>query len=222
MPLDSYGVLSGTLHRHFRDRPGSTGSRSRVHLEVDAPAGRYRCAVDVAGPPSAGGVRWKVFVLAASILEPVPAMGPGYHELSMSRGSGALDLQRHPALADRRARLFRSRPPAWLQGLRDRLHPPRPWVAGSPLDAAEALESVLVPGREVLVFGAPVDQGLGMRDVHQNQGAPAGSRWWPENGTWQDGAVLTRRPDGRYDVFLSRFSGQADHTDADGRPVTGP
>jgi uncharacterized protein YukJ len=25
-----------------------------------------------------------------------------------------------------------------------------------------------------------------MHNVHQNQGDPAGSQWWPENGTWQD------------------------------------
>ncbi|MFH7595627.1 DUF2278 family protein [Streptomyces racemochromogenes] len=219
MPLDSYGVLSGTLHRHFRDGPGTTGHRFHVNLEVDAPAGRYHCAVDVDGERAATGVQWKVFTLAPSILDPVPAMGPGYHELSMSRGSGALDHQRHPALVDRPGFLFLRHPPAWLQGLLDRLHPPRPWVSGSRLEAAAALESLLVPGREVLVFGTPLDHGLGMRDVHQNQGAPHGSRWWAENGTWQDGAVLTRRPDGWYDVFLSRFADQLEPTDAEGRPT---
>ncbi|MEU3915383.1 MULTISPECIES: DUF2278 family protein [unclassified Streptomyces] len=218
MPLDSYGVLSGTLHRHFRDQPDTTGRPFRVHLEVDAPAGRYRCAVDVAGERAATGVRWTVFPLAASILDPVPKMGPGYHELSMSCGSGALDHLRHPALADRPGFLFPRRPPARLQALLDRLHPPHPWVPGSGADAARALESVLVPGREVLVFGEPLADGLGMRNVHRNQGDPYGSPWWPDNGVWQDGAVLTRRPDGRYDAFLHKFAGQADRTDANGRP----
>ncbi len=30
---------------------------------------------------------------------------------------------------------------------------------------------------------------------------------------------MTRRPDGRFDVFLNKFSGQKDHTDAEGHPI---
>ncbi|MGW5851772.1 DUF2278 family protein [Streptomyces sp. NPDC055254] len=218
MPLDAYGVLSGTLHRHFRDRPDDQGQWFHVNLEVDGPAGRYRCAVDVDSKQSSTGVQWKVFTLAPSVLEPVPALAPGYHDLSMASGSGALDYLRHPALVDRPGCLFVRRPPAWMRALRDRLRPPRPWNSGSNLDAARALEAVLVPGRPVLIFGEPFDQGLGMHNIHQNQGDPYGSRWWDDNGTWQDGATLTRRPDGWYDVFLNKFSSQADRTDDAGHP----
>lgn len=219
MPLDAYGVLSGTLHRHFRDRPDTQGRWFHVNLEVDAPAGRYRCAVDVDSNQSATGVQWKVFTLAPSVLEPVPALAPGYHDLSPSSGSGALDHLRHPALVDRPGCLFVRRPPDWLRQFLDRLNPPRPWVSGTNLDAAAALEPLLVPGRPVLIFGEPFDQGLGMHNIHQNQGDPYGSRWWDDNAVWQDGATLTRRPDGWYDVFLNKFSSQADRTDADGHPA---
>ncbi|WP_411102867.1 DUF2278 family protein [Streptomyces sp. cmx-4-9] len=219
MPLDDYGVLSGTLHRRDRDQPDALGRWSRVRFEVDAPEGRHHCAVDVDSAEPSVGIRWKVFTLAASVLEPVPALPPGYHRLATSSGSGALDLLRHPALVDRPGRLFPRRPPAWLQHLRDRLSPPRPWVGGSPLDATGAVEAVLVPGRRILVFGRPYGQGPGMRDIHQNQGDPPGSPWWTQNGIWQDGAVLTRRPDGRYDVFVSAFSDQADQTDTNGHPA---
>ncbi|MFD0358341.1 DUF2278 family protein [Streptomyces sp. NPDC127110] len=219
MPLDSYGVLSGTLHRSFRDQPDTQGHWFHVNLEVDAPAGRYRCAVDVDGKQSTTGVQWKVFTLAASVLDPVPSLPPGYHELSMTSGSGALDYLRHPGLQHRPGCVFIVRPPAWLQDLLNRLNPPRPWISGSNLDAAEALEPILVPGREVMVFGEPFDNGLGMHNIHQNQGDPYGSQWWDENGTWQDGATLTRRPDGQYDVFLNKFSTQADVTGPDGHPV---
>ncbi|MFD3329747.1 DUF2278 family protein [Streptomyces sp. NPDC058701] len=219
MPLDAYGVLSGTLHRHFRDRPDAQGRWFHVNLEVDAPAGRYRCAVDVDSAQSATGVQWKVLTLAPSVLEPVPALAPGYHDLSPSRGSGALDHLRHPALVDRPGCLFARRPPDWLRRFLDRLNPPRPWVSGSHLDAAAALEPLLVPGRPVLVFGEPFDQGLGIHNIHRNQGDPYGSRWWAENAVWQDGATLTRRPDGWYDVFLNKFSSQADRTDDDGHPA---
>ncbi|GGT19614.1 MULTISPECIES: DUF2278 family protein [Streptomyces] len=219
MPLENFGVLSGTLHRHFRDRPDAQGRWYHVHLEVDTPEGRYACAVDVDSKKSAVGVQWKVFTLHPSVLEPVDAPSPGYHDLATASGSGAIDYQRHPALAERTGCLFVRRPPGWVQRILDRIDPPRPWTAGSHLEASAALEPILVPGRPVLVFGEPFDEGLGMHNIHQNQGDPAGSQWWDENGTWQDGATMTRRPDGLYDVFLSKFSTQADTTDADGHPV---
>lgn len=223
MPFVHYGALSGTLHRHHRDRPDSQGRWFHINLEVDAPAGRYHCAVDVDSHASAVGVRWKTFTVPPEALGPAASLPPGYHELPRTPDSGALDHLRHAALADRSGVLFLRRPPSWLQDLLD-LAGSHPWQAGSNLDAALALESILVPGQQVLVFGEPFDDDLegdlGMHNIHQNQGDPAGSPWWTENGVWQDGATLTRRPDGHYDVFLNKFSSQSDRTDAAGHPVS--
>jgi uncharacterized protein YukJ len=73
------------------------------------------------------------------------------------------------------------------------------------------------------VFGEPFTQGLGMHNIHQNQGDPAGSQWWDENGTWQDGAVAVAGPEPGPDatraVFVSRFSTQASVTDDAGHPA---
>ncbi|MBW5481047.1 DUF2278 family protein [Streptomyces bambusae] len=223
MPFDRYGVLSGTLYGHYRDDPDDQGRWFHVNLEVDAPEGRYDCAVDVDSHKSNVGVQWKVFTLDPVDLGPVVAFGPGYHDLAAAPESGALDYLRHPALVDRSGVLFQRRPPSWLQGLLD-LFGSRPWHAGSNLDAAHAFEPILERGRRILVFGEPFDNDpegdLGMHNIHQNQGDPHGSQWWPENGIWQDGATLTQRPDGRYDVFLSKFSSQAGHTDTAGHPVS--
>jgi Uncharacterized conserved protein (DUF2278) len=60
MALDHYGVLVGTLLRHFRDQPDDQGRWFHVHLEVEAPGGLYRCAVDVDSHFSDVGVQWKV------------------------------------------------------------------------------------------------------------------------------------------------------------------
>ncbi|MFF5973542.1 DUF2278 family protein [Streptomyces sp. NPDC012769] len=223
MPFAHYGVLSGTLYRHYRDQPDDQGRWFHVNLEVDAPAGRYRCAIDVDSHKSNVGVQWKSFVLDPVDVGPSAALAPGYHELAPRPESGALDYLRHPALVDRSGVLFQRRPPSWLRDLLD-LFGSRPWHAGSNLDAAAALEPMLLVGRRILVFGEPFtddpEGDLGMHNVHQNQGDPAGSQWWQENGVWQDGATLTQRPDGRYDVFLNKFSSQASHTDEDGHPVT--
>ncbi|MGW7462847.1 DUF2278 family protein [Streptomyces sp. NPDC054797] len=218
MPFQHYGVLAGTLREHFRDTPDTEGAWFHVNLRVDAPDGRYKCAVDVDSHESTTGVQWKTFTLPAAALGPVAAMPGGYHELDRAAGSGALDYIRHPAL--------RSRPPwpSWLPAvLREHLERwvklRQPWTSGSNLDAALALEPILVVGRPILVFGEPFTAGLGVHNIHQNQGDPYGTQWWPENGIWQDGGTMTRRPDGDYDVFLNKFTSQKDHTDADGHPV---
>jgi hypothetical protein len=218
VPLDSYGVLVGTLHRHFRDRPDDQGRWFHVNLDVDAPAGRHRCAVDVDSKMSAVGVQWKVLTLAGPQMAPLTGLAPGVHPLAPSSGSGALDYQRHPALAPRLGCLAGLLPARLARSLLDRLSESG-WTSGSHLQAAEALEPILVPGRRVLVVGEPFATGLGMHNIHQNQGDPAGSQWWDENGIWQDGATMAERPDGRVDVFLSKFSTQSFRTDDDGHPA---
>jgi hypothetical protein len=202
-------VLVGVLHRSFRDRPDDQGRWFHVNLEVDAPAGRHRCAVDVDSKQSTVGVQWKVLTLRSAALGPVPDLPAGAHELPRAPASGALDFHRHPALVSRPGCLL-----GWLGG-----GGLPGWTSGSHVQAAEALEGILVLGRRLLVFGEPFTTGLGVHNVHQNQGDPAGSQWWDENGIWQDGATLSERPDGRFDVFLSKFSTQATRTDDDGHPV---
>jgi uncharacterized protein YukJ len=93
------------------------------------------------------------------------------------------------------------------------------WTSGTNVEATNALEAILRRGRRILVFGEPFDPGLGMHHVHQNQGDPSGTPWWGENAIWQDGATMTQRPDGDLDVFVSRFSTQAEVTGDDGHPL---
>jgi hypothetical protein len=219
MPLDHYGVLVGSLHRSYRDQPDTQGRWYHVNLEIDAPQGRYRCAVDVDSKQSAVGVQWKVLKVPSAMLKVVPELRAGYHELARAQSAGAVDLIRHPAFANLPGCLFVRQPAAWLEGLLARLFPPRPWTSGSNLDAATALESTLAVARRALVFGEPFTSGLGMHNVHQNQGDPAGSQWWAENGIWQDGATLTELSDGSFHAFVSKFSSQSSSTDDDGHPA---
>ena len=219
MALDHYGVLVGTLFSHTRDQPDTQGRWYHVNLQIDAPLGRYRCAVDVDSKQSAVGVQWKVLTVAPGSVSPVGALPAGYHELQRRQSAGALDHIRHPSLIDHPGCVFVVAPPEWLRGLMERFFPRRPWVTGSNLEAATALESILVPGRRTFVWGEPFTSGLGMHNIHQNQGDPAGSQWWDENAIWQDGGVMLERPDGGLDAFISKFSSQAWRTDDDGHPA---
>ena len=198
MPFEHYGVLAGTLTHHFRDQPDNQGRWFHVNLRVAAGSGTYRCAVDVDSKASAVGVEWKVLVVPKELIAPVGDLSPGYHELRREQGAGALDHIRHPAGHD------------------------DPWISGSYAEASTALESVLAVGRKAMVWGEPFTTGLGMHNIHQNQGDPAGSQWWDENGIWQDGATVVERADGAYDAFLSKFSTQAAQTDENGHPAGNP
>jgi uncharacterized protein YukJ len=227
MPLDRYGVLVGTLHGHHRDDPDQQGRWFHVNLSVDAQAGRHRCAVDVDSKQSDVGVLWKVLHVDHDALGPVVDLGPGYHDLDSTPTSGAIDLVRHPVLRVAPGCVLARQPAPWLRRVVEIVTGSARWQAGSNLDAAAALEPLLVEGRRILVFGEPFTEGLGMHNIHQNQGDPAGSRWWDENGIWQDGAVAVAGPepgpwpgpDATLAVFVSRFSTQAGVTDNAGHPA---
>ncbi len=220
MALDNYGVLVGTLVSHHRDRPDAQGRWFHVNLRISANGQTYQCAVDVDSKQSATGVEWKVVTLSGADLGPVDTLGEGYTELARTPTSGAVDFVRSRWLRPSPGCVFALMPDALtsrLLALLGRRIPP--WTKGSNLEAAAALEPLLAGNPTILVFGEPFDQGLGMHNIHQNQGDPAGSQWWPENAIWQDGLTMVRRSDGTLRAFLSKFTSQAYVTDNEGHPA---
>ena len=221
MALDRYGVLSGTLLSHFRDTPDDQGRWFHINLRVRAAGADYRAAVDVDSKQSAVGVEWKtIHGLAAADLGSVASVAEGYHDLAHTSTSGALDYVRSPWMKPSAGCVFVAMPTPWLDFLSRLFGRAVPgWTQGSNLDAADAFEPLLVAGARLLVYGQPFTTGLGMHNVHQNQGDPAGSQWWAENGIWQDGATLVARPNGTWSAFVSKFTTQAYRTDGQGHPA---
>ena len=228
MPLDSYGVLRGTLTSHFRDTEQNQGRWYHVHLRLTASGREFEAAIDVDSKNSAVGVQWKTLRIAADKIGPLPLPAAGFTALASMAGSGALDYIRHPQL--KTWRIFWFRPFG-----RDGVLPAdrrwswrfiyRPWRSGDYLQATAALEANLAIGAEILVWGEPYPDGSpaqspvhGLHNVHQNQGDPPG-QWWELSGIWQDGGVAVRGSDGYWRVFISKFSTQANTTDAAGHPV---
>ena len=219
MPLaHGYGALVGTLVSSVRDTPDNQGRWFHVNLTVQTEAGSYRCAIDVDSAKSSVGVQWRTFAVSAAELGPVAALTDGFHLLASTPTSGAVDLIRHPAFRPRGGCVFVTAPPAWLAAINAWLAA-HSWTAGDNVAAATALESVLQVGARVIVFGEPFTTGLGVHNVHQNQGDPLGSPWAAENGIWQDGATLVMNQDGGYAAFVSKFSTQSSQTDNAGHPV---
>jgi hypothetical protein len=95
----------------------------------------------------------------------------------------------------------------------------RPWILSDGDNALTTLEQHVAVGRRAFLFGERYTTGNGVHDVHQNQGDPAGSQWWAQNGIWQDGAVAIVQPDGRLFFWQVRFESQATSTDGNGHPA---
>jgi hypothetical protein len=93
-----------------------------------------------------------------------------------------------------------------------------PWRRSDGDNALDALEPHLVDAARIYVFGQQFTSGLGVHDVHQNQGDPFGSQWYEDNGVWQDGAVMAEQPGGQVVVWQVKFNTQSLDTDAQGHP----
>ena len=68
------------------------------------------------------------------------------------------------------------------------------------------------------MFGAPYRTGLGVHDIHMNQGDPPG-QFQHLDGIWQDGGTVVESASGRLDGFLTKFKTQSLDTDDNGLPA---
>ena len=92
------------------------------------------------------------------------------------------------------------------------------WRPSNGDNALDALEPYASGSVRLYVFGQQFTTGLGVHDVHQNQGDPLGSQWYPDNGIWQDGGVIAEQPDGSVVAWQVKFNTQAFDTDDEGHP----
>ncbi len=219
MPLnDGYGFVSGTIQSYYRDPPDNFGKYYHGNIVVDTPAGDYRCAIDVDSKKSDVGVEWRMVRLDPAEIATLTALPSGFHALASTPASGAIDYIRSPIF---KARLGCLRVILALLGLKYDIA--SVWNKGSDLQALADLEPLVnttqAGGMKVLIFGEPFSSGLGVHNIHQNQGDPAGSPWWGENGIWQDGCTLLQQSATEYAAFLNKFTSQSYETDMGGHPA---
>jgi hypothetical protein len=213
-----YGVVIGTKAGYFRDPPDDVGRFYHGNLLVQAPNGVYRCAIDVDPKNMPDGIQWRVVRIRPQDFADIRALSNGWHALASAQGSGALDYVRshvlHPPGVIRNVR-YHGRFARLLRFIR--WNPP--WNSGTGIQALTDLEGILVQAVRCYVFGEPFTSGLGVHNIHQNQGDPVGSPFAVENAIWQDGATIIETAQGAIYGFLNKFKTQAFRTDMQGRPV---
>jgi hypothetical protein len=164
------------------------------------------------------GIQWRVVKLRKSEFAAIKALPDGWHGLPSTGSSGALDYIRatvlHPPIL-----FWNVWYSSWLAKILHFLRWNPPWNSGTGIQALADLEQVIGQGVRFYVFGEPFNSGLGVHNIHQNQGDPIGSGHDLENAIWQDGATIVETSQGDFIAFLNKFKTQAFATDSQGHPI---
>lgn len=215
---NGYGLVIGQKSNYFRDPPDNFGRYYHGNLVVQTPIGAYHCAIDVDPKSMPDGVQWRVVQVRPVDFASMKALAEGWHSLTPNAQSGALDDIRSPTLHPPFL-IWTVRYDSCLSRLVNFLRWNPPWKSGTGIQALTDLESVLSQGVRFYVFGEPFSTGLGVHNIHQNQGDPIGGGHDAENAIWQDGAIIVETSQGGFIGFLNKFKTQSFKTNNLGRPI---
>lgn len=213
-----YGLVIGTKSDFFRDPPDNFGRYYHGNLIVHAPAGNYHCAIDVDPKNSPDGVQWRIVKIRPADFASLKGLLDGWHPLSSTATSGALDYIRSPVLHPP-VLIWTIRFDSWFAAFLNFIRWNPPWNNGTGIQALTDLEKIIAQGVRFYVFGEPFNVGLGVHNIHQNQGDPIGGGHDTENAIWQDGGTIVETANGEWFGFLNKFKTQKFQTDDLGRPI---
>lgn len=202
-----YGVLIGTKSSYFRDPPDNFGRYYHGNLIILAPAGNHHCAIDVDPKDMPDGIQWRIVKIRPNDFADIEAIPDGWQPLVSNPNSGALDCIRsrvlHPPIM-----IWNIRYDSCFYRFLDFIRWNPPWTSGTGIRALTDLEAVIAQGVRFYVFGEPFNNGLGVHNIHHNQGDPVG------------GGQTAR---GEFLGFLNKFKTQAsDEMGARSFSHTGP
>ena len=216
MPLSNgYGVVIGQVNNHFIEPPDNQGRWPHYKIFVDTPNGQYECVINLKSRTEVK-VQYRDFRnQRLSLFSNITNLPDGFHLLQSNGNSGALDHLRHPGLKDP---ICNDRFFWWRRRKRCKC---TQWWNESGLNLVELMEYYLTNVERIYVFGEPYTNGLGLHNVHMNQGDPINSPFSQENGIWQDGGIILQyfTPEPRLSIFLTKFQTQSFRTDNQGRPI---
>jgi hypothetical protein len=167
---------------------------------------------------NAVGVEWRLLPLLQAEVAALNSLSLGWHSLASTPTSGAVDYVRSPMF---RARLGCA---AIFAALLKRIFTVEStWKRGASRDAVLDFEPLATTtqnaGLRAWVYGEPFTSGLGVHNIHQNQGDPLGSQWAAENGIWQDGLTVLQQSATECVAFMNKFTSQSYSTDDQGHPL---
>jgi hypothetical protein len=207
--LPDYGVVIG----QYKSYTNEQGQWLHFDLNIEAAESTYQAAVDVNEPN--GLFQYQVFDnLDVSQFAIISALADGWHHLDSNATSGAMDYWRSPILQRPLGCL------GLLWGVVNSIFGSnvQTWNNVTGHEAGDALVAMVTGSQRVFAFGAPYTTGLGVHDVHCNQGDPPG-QFRHLDGIWQDGCVFALKADGTLSAYLGKFSSQSTQTDNNGLPV---
>jgi uncharacterized protein YukJ len=209
MALKSYGAVRGRVVDH------RIGTAANAHFQLHVVAGEthYRVAINVASQESPSECEYLLDAqFAHPILDAVVALPPGFSDIPRQRGGAALDFIRGN-LFDRT--LLRRLPfdaPGPDNDLNEKL-------------GVYARRAIADPDATLFAFGERwgpepgiadrffgFEPGNGVHDIHMNQSNVG--RFAPDNGVYQDGALLLHFPaQQQWVAIFLKFQSQTWHTD---------
>ncbi|MFE7375671.1 DUF2278 family protein [Bacillus cereus] len=199
MPLSNgYGVVIGSVKRHYIEPPDKEGKWPHYLIFVNSSVGIYECAVNLKSRTKIKIQYKNINNLNKSMFESIISKPDGFYRLGSNSESGAMDVIRHKGVLG-----------------------PHSWIPENGNNVIEVMESCLEGVKRVYVFGEPYTTGLGIHNVHMNQGDPIESSFSSEDGIWQDGAVMFEydSPQPNYSILLTKFQTQSLNTDDSGHPL---
>jgi Uncharacterized conserved protein (DUF2278) len=199
MPLQTpYGVIVGPLHDYDLVNP-STGQWPHYHVRLSANGQVMDSAINLKSLTDVQiEYRRRQFDAQDNRFANIVALADGVHVLANAPSSGALDYVRHDGITGTGG-----------------------WTLQNGDNLIAELNALLSGVQRLYVFGATYSTGVGVHDVHMNQGDPDGSSFQVLDGIWQDGGVLCQygglQP--RLEILQIKFETQSLYTDDNGHPI---
>jgi|SRR5215472_11217585 len=191
-----YGVVAGVVQSANLQNP-SGGQWPHYHIYVETPGGLYDSAVNLKSLTEVK-IEYRARDLDPLAFANDLSVPDGWTKLAQTSTSGALDYVRRPGLTG-------------AQG----------WTLQNGDNLINELAYLLSGVQRIYIFGAAYSTGLGVHDVHMNQGDPPGSQFAPLDAIWQDGGLIFQYgpPQPRVTVLQIKFETQSLYTDDQGHPL---
>jgi hypothetical protein len=193
-----YSVIVGPVHDYDLVNP-DTGQWPHYHVRVSANGQIMDSAINLKSLVDVQiEYRSRTFALDDPRFLTVTSLQDGLHQLAQNSASGALDYVRHDGLTGTSG-----------------------WILQNGDNLITELQSLLLNVQRVYIFGASYSQGVGVHDVHMNQGDPNGSNFQPLDAIWQDGGLLFQYGGAQphLESLQIKFETQSLYTDDNGHPL---